>query len=99
MAQTELIRFFGWVWQNKIPTMIACAHSAVDRWLGELHDGYGELDMYQKFAELTLDVIGRAAFGLETLESASAVIGSFKRYLFCCRELVFGPPAAFPGSM
>ncbi|KAG0569611.1 hypothetical protein KC19_6G102500 [Ceratodon purpureus] len=82
--------------------MIECAHSAVDRWLGELHDGHGELDMYQKFAELTLDVIGRAAFGLETggaSESASAVIGSFNRYLLCCRELVFGPPAACPGSL
>lgn len=82
--------------------MIDCAHTAADRWLRELHGGYGELDMYQKFSELALDVIGRSAFGIETSgasESASAVIGRFHRYLLCCRELVFGPPAACPGSL
>lgn len=87
------------LWQTKIPIMIDCAHSAADRWLRELRDGYGELDMYQKFAELTLDVIGRSAFGIESRESSESVIGSFNRYLFCCRELVFGPPAACPGSL
>jgi cytochrome P450 len=86
--------------KSKIPIMIECAHTAVDRWLHELHDGVGELDMYQKFSELTLDVIGKSAFGIEERFAASeSVIGSFHRYLLCCRELVFGPPAACPGSL
>uniref|UniRef100_A0A7I4BU64 Cytochrome P450 n=1 Tax=Physcomitrium patens TaxID=3218 RepID=A0A7I4BU64_PHYPA len=87
--------------KSKIPTMIDCAHSAVEKWSRELNDGYSELDMYQKFAELTLDVIGKTAFGTEEIGGASeaaSVIGSFNRYLLYCRELVFGPPATFPTS-
>lgn len=79
--------------------MIECAHSATERWIVNLSRGQGEFDMYQEFAKLTLDVIGRTAFGAEiggNARLASTVIGRFNRYLLNCRELVFGPAAIYP---
>ena len=43
--------------------MMRCADEAAARWCAKLEGGPVELDMQREFAKLTLDVVGRAAFG------------------------------------
>jgi DhnA family fructose-bisphosphate aldolase class Ia len=86
--------------QSKLPTIVDCAHAATERWALEVNSGRTELDMYQKFLELTLDVIGKSGFGVQIdagSESSTKVIQSFNQYLYDSRELIFGLPAVIPG--
>ncbi|CAK9219485.1 unnamed protein product [Sphagnum troendelagicum] len=86
--------------KSKLPTIVDCAHAATERWAMEVNSGSTELDMYQKFLELTLDVIGKSGFGVQIdagSESSTKVIQSFNQYLSDSRELIFGLPAVIPG--
>ncbi|CAK9866406.1 unnamed protein product [Sphagnum jensenii] len=86
--------------KSKLPTIVDCAHAATERWAMEVNSGRTEVDMYQKFLELTLDVIGKSGFGVQIdagSESSTKVIQSFNQYLYDSRELIFGLPAVIPG--
>jgi cytochrome P450 len=85
--------------KSKLPTIVDCAHAATERWAMEVISGRTEVDMYQKFLELTLDVIGKSGFGVQIdagSESSTKVIQSFNQYLYDSRDLVFGLPAVIP---
>jgi hypothetical protein len=59
--------------------MVRCANEAAGRWCEKLQTGPGELDMQYEFSRLTLDVIGRAAFG--TGGAASEVVAADEVYI------------------
>ncbi|GAQ84494.1 cytochrome p450 [Klebsormidium nitens] len=52
--------------------MIKCTNEAADRWCQTIQGGTQELEMLLEFSKLTLDVIGRAAFGSEDVASGKA---------------------------
>jgi hypothetical protein len=52
--------------------MVRCANEAVSRWCQNVKAGTQELEMLLEFSRLTLDVIGRAAFGSDDAASTSA---------------------------
>lgn len=52
--------------------MIKCTNEAANRWCQTVNQGGQELEMLLEFSKLTLDVIGRAAFGSEDVASGRA---------------------------
>ncbi|CAM6090437.1 unnamed protein product [Calypogeia fissa] len=83
----------------EVAHIVSIARFAVEQWLQEINSNSGELNIYHKLLQLTLNGINYIAFGGNAAEegSASLITGAYDRYLHNCRELVFGPPAAVPG--
>ncbi|BFI43025.1 protein MpCYP765-like [Marchantia polymorpha subsp. ruderalis] len=87
--------------KTEISLITECTRAALKRWLPEIDSGSGELSVYKRVSELTLDVIKALAFGMDPPgtedRTSSEEAESFNRYLLNCRGLVFGRPASIPG--
>jgi hypothetical protein len=67
----------------------------------QVNDGPVEVDMYQKISQIDTWCHWKTGFEVEIgvgSESSTKVIQSFNQYLHDSRELIFGLPAAIPGS-
>eukprot|EP01018_Ginkgo_biloba_P016360 Gb_41003 [translate_table: standard] len=58
-----------------------------------------ELDIYQKFLELTLNIFGKFAFSCDLRSSADEIFRGFDRYIHNSRNRMFGLSALLPGFL